>query len=204
MSIPATYLPTVRRVPNILDAIQRAGVPDKFTHEFLKQLGFTSSADRSVIGVLKALRFLDDSGVPTDRYKRFRDPAHSKIVLASALKDAYADIFTIDQSAHARSRADLKGMFQRASGKSERVAELMADTFGALAKQADFTSPPIPISASETSTSREDPDAEEIPEALPLAGSIRLHHDVHIHLPDTTDIAVYNAIFKSLRENLLP
>ena len=34
-------------------------------------------------------------------------------------------------------------------------------------------------------------------------GAHALHYDIQIHLPTTTDIAVYNAIFKSLKEHLL-
>ena len=33
-------------------------------------------------------------------------------------------------------------------------------------------------------------------------GTIVLRHDVHIHLPVSTDIKVYDAIFRSIRENL--
>jgi hypothetical protein len=30
-----------------------------------------------------------------------------------------------------------------------------------------------------------------------------LRHDIHIHVPLSTDVAVYDAIFKSLQANLL-
>lgn len=33
--------------------------------------------------------------------------------------------------------------------------------------------------------------------------SIRLGYTIHLNLPATTDIAVFNAIFKSLKEHLL-
>ncbi len=66
---------TVKNVPGVFGAVRDAGVPDRFTHSFLKQLGFASSTDRGVINVMKSLRFLDESSVPTERYKHYRDPA---------------------------------------------------------------------------------------------------------------------------------
>ena len=34
--------------------------------------------------------------------------------------------------------------------------------------------------------------------------STELHYTIQVHLPATKDLEVYNAIFKSLKENLLP
>jgi hypothetical protein len=212
MTLPTAYLSSTKRVPEILEAIQKAGVPDRVTHEFLKQLGFISSSERPIIGVLKALRFLDDSGAPTDRYRRYRDPAEAGPVLAEALRDAYSDIFTINESSYQLQRADLKGMFQRASGRGERVAEAMADTFSAFSRLANFSSaasapgasPEPPNAVAEPPSGSPTPQADgDAGSSSPAASAVVLHHDVHVHLPETTDIAVYSAIFKSLREHLL-
>ena len=40
------YMPSIRNLHGILDAIQRATVPEAFTVDFLKDLGYTSSNDR--------------------------------------------------------------------------------------------------------------------------------------------------------------
>lgn len=122
--------------------MQRAGVPKRFTYDFLKQLGFASSGDRPVISVLKALRFLDDSGVPTERYRRFKDPAQARGVLAEAMREAYADVFTVDQAANGRTTNELKGIFARLSDKGDAVNTKMATTFKTLADMADFSAPP--------------------------------------------------------------
>jgi Family of unknown function (DUF5343) len=89
----AAYMLSVKNLPSIFEAIRTAGVLDRFTHSFLKQLGFASSTDRAVISVMRSLRFLDDSSVPTDRYKRYRDTSLSRVVMAEALRDAYSDPF---------------------------------------------------------------------------------------------------------------
>jgi hypothetical protein len=206
MAVPTSYLTTTKNTGRILTALQKAAVPERFTNEFLqKQLGFTSSSDRPILGVLKALRFLDDSGAPLERYRRYKDPATAPGVLAEALRDAYADIFAGDQEANKLSVAALTGMFARISGKGDDISAKMARTFKTLAESANFDVPgpasaqPAEIESSET------PVGESLEESRDqqLAGAaLRLHHDVHIHLPVSDQIAVYDAIFKSMRENL--
>jgi hypothetical protein len=200
MAVPTTYLIGVKNVGAIFEAIQRASVPPKFTYDFFKtQLGFTSSSDRPFIPLLKAIGFIDDSGVPLDRYKRFRDPNQAGAALAEGLREGYADVFAADAQAQNMKVEDLKGLFMRVSGKSESVAEKMASTFKALAGHADFsaTTPPAPPAAEDQER------GERLEERTALDRvPLRLHHDVHVHLPISTDTAVYDAIFRSLRQNL--
>jgi Family of unknown function (DUF5343) len=197
----------VKNLRDVFGAIREAGVPDRFTHQFLKQLGFTSSGDRSVIALMKSLRFLDDSGAPTDRYKRYRDPSIGDAVMAEALRDAYSDLFKIKETAWTMNSAALKGAFKRISGKGDAVAEKMAATFKALSGLADWSASGA-ASAAETGPAEELPappvagdHQEEPPEAeSPVRPSVpALHHDVHVHLPAVTDVQVYDAIFRSLR-----
>src|SRR2546421_1331148 len=129
MAVPSAYLTSSRGIKEILENVQKAGVPQRFTYEFLKQLGHASSADRPAVAVLKALRFLSDNGEPTDRYRRFKDPGQARLVMAEALRDAYADVFTVDQQANERTSKELQGVFARLSGKGEAVNEKMATTF---------------------------------------------------------------------------
>lgn len=203
MSVPA-YMLTIKNVPGVFGAVRDAGVPERFTHSFLKQLGFASSADRGVINVMKSLRFLDESSAPTERYKRYRDPALSGAVMAEALRDAYSDLFTVSEKANAMPPTQLKGAFKRISGKGDSVADKMSATFRALAGLADWD-------ATATTASTAKP-ADEVQPAEPAheptdAGQERpgfapiLRHDIHVHLPPTQDVKVYDAIFRSLREH---
>jgi hypothetical protein len=210
MPVPSAYLTKTGNVASMLAALQRAGVPERFTYDFLqKQLGFTSSSDRPIIPVLKALRFLDDSGAPLDRYRRYKDPSQAPLVLAEALRDAYADVFAGDQNAHTLSSTQLTGMFARLSGKGEGVSQKMASTFKALSDLADFSAVPgehaQPLDTAEEAGQAASSPTREAPSTLLTGGggALQLRHDVHIHLPSSTDIAVYDAVFRSLRENLL-
>ena len=183
--------------------MQRAGVPDKFTNEFLqKQLGFTSSSDRPVIPVLKALGFIDDANVPTDRYRAYKDPTDAKRVMAEAVRSAYADVFAADQRADQLSATKLQGILARISGKGDSVTQKMASTFKALADLGDFDAVPGQENPDEDQKTPEESPGGVAERRAPSATGPILHHDVHVHLPVSTDIAVYDAIFRSLREHL--
>jgi hypothetical protein len=207
MAVPSAYLTTAKSVKDVLAAMQTAGVPKKFTYDFLKQLGYPSSSNRPVIAVLKALRFPDDSGAPTERYRRYKDPKQAQVVLAEAMRDAYADVFTVNQDAYTLTTTELKGVFARLSDKGDSVNEKMAITFKTLADMADFQAAAAAagtdggVSAAQTGEEQKQIEVKDHGDVLD-GGAIVIHHDVHIHLPPTTDIAVYDAIFRSLRENL--
>jgi uncharacterized protein DUF5343 len=204
MALPSSYFTSTKNLGGILDQIQKGQVPPKFTYDHLKQLGFPSSNDRPIIPVLKVLGFLDGNGVPQDRYRRFKNPAEARRVMADGIKEAYADVFAIDERANKLPADQIKGIFARLSEKGEGVTDKMAMTFRALVEHADF-------SARTDEGSAEDQDGDGDTQAQDavvsqresVAGVLTLRHDVHVHLPTSEDIKVYDAIFRSLRDNLL-
>jgi hypothetical protein len=107
---------------------------------FLEDLGFKSTNDRLFIPILKALKFVDENGVPTKRYFRFLDDGQWRAVLAEGLTDAYADLYTLHTKAHTLSKQEITGKLKSLTeGKySEHVISNMARTFIELAKLADF------------------------------------------------------------------
>jgi hypothetical protein len=83
----------------------------------------------------------------------------------------------------------------------------MATTFIALCKEADFSSPTIAPKEPKTEVTDEPPApapaAQEQPQGHSKQHRFGLAYNIHIELPAVRDQAVYDAIFKSLRENLL-
>lgn len=197
------YMMGVGNVPDILAKIRTAGTPPKFTHEFLKStLGFSSSSDRGVIKVLKTLHFLAPDGTPLPRYNDFRGESGKSGALAAGMREGWSEVFLADQSANELSTSELTEIFKNVTGKGEAVARKMATTFRALADQADWTVPP---SVSQQAVAPDEEKAESRPADVESSASrgITLHQDVHIHLPPSTDVATYTAIFRALREELL-
>ena len=214
MALPTSYLTSAKNLPAIFTAIQQAKAPERFTVRFLESLGFKSNTDRLVIGVLKAIGFLDDQGKPTERYFEFLDQTQSKRVLGEAVQEAYADLFEVNTAAHRLDRSDVKNQFKTLSQGQygEAVIDKMASTFAALVGLADFSAAPAAklkpapeaVSSRAEAAHGENPsekkDANDsAPSRLSWGG---LHYNIQIILPESRDPKVYDALFKSLREHL--
>jgi hypothetical protein len=209
MALSNAYLMTSKNLEGILAAIRNAQAPEKFSFKFLESLGFTSTNDRLIIGVLKALGLLDEASVPTQRYFEFLDDTQSKSVLAQGMREAYADLFRVNNKANEMSEADVKNKLKTLlqGSKSENVLRLMAMTFAALCKNADFSKIAAapkqekenPSEQAKANIDESDPKKEkhERKHAFDLA------YNIHIELPATRDQAIYDAIFRSLKEHLL-
>lgn len=186
--------------------------PERFSIKFLENLGFTSTNDRLFVGILKDLGFLNRDGAPQARYFSFIDRSQSKQVVAEGVREAFTDLFAINTKANDftvdEARNKLRTLY--AGKKTDLVIGNIAKTFRALCDYADFSGTPIPrnISVPDSSTVEPTPNSnvETSQEERPVAsGKIRvsaMQYHINIVLPDTRDQAVYDAIFKSLRDHL--
>ena len=206
--LTARYMTSVKNLPAIFDKIVEGTAPKKFTTAHLKSLGFKSSNDVGVIAVLKDLGFLSADGAPTQRYHDYRDKSRSKAVMAEALREAYEDIFHINEKPTTADRQAIEGKFKSAHNTSDRVAAEQTKTFYGLLKLADLEASGKAKPKKEPERPKEKHDEKEVlkPDDTgkatlpPFAG---LRYNIEIHLPATKDVEVYNAIFKSLKEHLL-
>lgn len=193
------YMISNNKISSIINKIQQAARPAKFTQEVLKNLGFTSTNDRAFIPLAKRLGFLADDGTPTALYDQLKDKTTTKTILASQIKALYSELYAINVEIHKAPEAEIKGAISRVTGKGEDGVNRIYNTFKALCNNADFNG----------DVTAEELVKEDCPENdIPLTSSLpqitpQFHYNVQIHLPATTDISVYNAIFKSLKDNLL-
>ena len=211
MAIQPLYLIATNNLGKFLGAVRNAQAPDKVGLKFVEDLGFTSTNDRLFVRLLKALKFIDDTGKPTARYHSFLDETQWKRVLADGIRDDYPELFRINRNANTFSREQLTGKLKSlGEGKlSEAVLGNTIKTFSELVKLADFSgqgnerpdvAPEMP-----PSSSSEAPQAEVSAGAmLPnTAGTFSgLVYRIEIVLPATRDQAIYDAIFRSLRAHL--
>ena len=208
MALPTSYLTSAKNLEAILNAIQGAKAPIKFTQSFLEGLGFKAKSDRLIIGVLKSLGFLGDAGEPTQRYYEFLDQTQGGRGLAEATEEAYSDLFQVNKEAYKLSVADVKNKLKTLTqGQySDAVLSKMASTFVALASLGDFTTLPKPKNERESILL--DVPQEEKPRA-PADGQRKrvtiqgLQYVINIQLPESRDPAVYDALFKSMRDHLV-
>ena len=131
--------------------------------------------------------------------------------MAERLKDAYKSLFAASEYAWKLNKADLQGKLKNVTGAGEDDPYIpaVANTFLELSKLASWSGAPQPkkemIESTNSadaagSTDRRDRERERAEaDKTPL----KLSYTINLNLPATTEIEVSNAIFKSLRENLL-
>jgi hypothetical protein len=215
MALTAAYLIAKSRLEEFLSTIRNAQAPEKFTVSFLKDLGFTSSNERLFLPMLKGLGFLDEAGAPTQRYFDFLDDSRWQLVLADGIREAYEDLFRLNRKAHEMERSDVIGKLKSLTrGQySEAVIGNMAMTFEALCELANFEqdempsplSPSQPPDANDAASPSEQPLAPSIESPTPTAPPAEISglvYRIEIVLPVSRDKAVYDALFRSLREHL--
>jgi hypothetical protein len=212
MALSEYYLVTTKNLDSFLNALTNAQAPPKFTNKFLEQLEFKSTNDRLFIGMLKGLSFIDQNGVPQEKYYQFIDQTQSRKVLAEAIREGYSDLFAINLKANEMSTTEVKNKLKTLTQgtKTDHVLGLMANTFHALCKYADFSSlnnPPM------ITKKKDEPEVEDLGrdsnqpkmthELVNKKITTEMHYNIQIHLPETRDITVYDAIFKSMKKHLL-
>ena len=205
------YIVSKNKIEPILAKVRSAARPERVSRETLNKWGFTASNDRAMVGVLKELGFLTENGTPTDLYDRLRDPNDWRYVLGEQVRDLYSELFATDTNIQNAPDTEVRGTISRITGKDDESVKRYFATFKTLAGLANFEAKPSKSGV----TDEKKPPKEDVekkakieiqPSHLPneghRAGVPEFHYNIQIHLPVTTDITVYNAIFKSLKEHL--
>lgn len=203
------YVVSTGSLTKALEKIKTAATPERFTIDFLgSTLGLSGGSARPVIPFLKRTGFLASDGTPTDLYRRFRNKQERGAAATDALRKGYDMLFQANESAHEATDDDLRGLIVQLTGVEEgsRVLSATLGSFKALREYADFDAEDYEEAeeAEEPSGGEPTPSVEErLEEKAPPLDSLNIGYTINLHLPATSDIAVFNAIFKSLRENLL-
>lgn len=190
-------------IPKILNKIKEAKTPARFTVDFLgTNLGFSSGSARAFIPYAKRLGLLSSDGTPSEIYNSFRNPDHSKGAMARSIKTGYNELYERNEYAHKLDRSGLEGLIVQVTGLDKGAATLrsIANSFEALKPFADFdgSEPKKEEHKSKTDLPKKTEDSNT-PDEL----KFNLSYTINLNLPKTDDIAVFNAIFRALKENLL-
>lgn len=207
MSLTSSYLTSTKNFEGIMNSILGARAPERFTNKFLEDLGYKSSNDRLITGVLKSLGLLGDTGEPTQRYYDFLDQTQSKKIIAIGIQEAYEDLFNLNRDAQNLSQEEVKNKLKTLTQgqKGDKVIESMARTFKTLCEYADWTdiSNPVVNSTPKPVVTIEKNEGNSPIKTEPHSKEMNLHYNIQIHLPETTNMAVYDAIFQSLKKHLM-
>ena len=208
MSKNLAYMNSPGALPKILNKICEASVPESFNHDFLgTKLGFSGGNQRTFMSWAKKCEFLNTDGTPTQIYKNFRNPATRGAAMAKALKIGYEELYTRNEYAHDLPKKDITQLVSEITGNphdNSTVKNIVA-CFWNSKEFADFDAK----QTVKPEVSNLKPDkapnikAKEIITENDNKIKLGLSYTINLVLPKTDDPAVFDAIFKSLKENLL-
>lgn len=209
------YAQRIGTLETMLDKIRTASVPETFSPDFVStKLAMKGGPARSNIPLIKKMGLVSSDGTPTERYKEFRNPDKAGRAIAESMREMYSALFEMNEYAHELDQSNLRGLIVEATGAEPkaRTVDLTLSTFNALKKIADFEetgvsqeSEPHRVEEPERVHPGSVPIVRQPPRADDHTGGtgINLSYTINLNLPATTDIEVFNAIFKSLRHHLL-
>ena len=193
------YISGYGTIAKALEKVKKAPTPEKFSQEFLAtKLGLKGGSPKQVIPYLKRVGFLRPDGTPTSVYERFRNEGQSGAAAAEAMRHGYEALYDVNEYIHDATDDEIRGVIIQVTGQEQgsRMVGAILGSFKALRKFADFDTPPGSMTEAD-----EDAAASPAGEGSPFEG-FGIGYTINLHLPATSDIAVFNAIFRSLRENL--
>ncbi len=192
-------------VPKVLGKIIEAQQPERFTQDFLStKLGFSGGSARAIIPLFKRIGFLSSEGVPTPLYGKFRNSDSRGAAMAQALRTGYKDIFERNEHAQDLTKDKLKNLVIEMTGAkpTDTSVASIVGTFENLKKYAKWdAAPAAPKGEVKVLPPGEIPS--EVRQPAGQNGRLNLSYTINLNLPETSDVEVFNAIFRSLKENLL-
>src|SRR5205807_6834674 len=204
------YVTATGNIERALKGMKAAATPESVSQDFVKTiLGIKGGSGNQITAYLKKIGFATADGTPTDVYKKFRNTATEGWAAAQALKTGYAPLYVRNEYMHKLSDDDLKGLIVEETGAEQdsNVVQLVIACIKHLKKFAKWDTAPI-----------EDKEEKQTSEALPQSSlpqqqlttlpatqrlGLNLGYTINLNLPATSDPAVFNAIFRALKEHLL-
>lgn len=203
------YVTATGNIEKALKGIKAAATPEAVSQDFVKTiLGIKGGSGNQMTAYLKKIGFATADGTPTDFYKKFRNLTTEGWAAAQALKTGYAPLYVRNEYLHKLSDDDLKGLVVEETGAEQdsNAVPLIIACIKQLKKFAKWDAAPVEDKPEKlitetlpSSTLSHNPTASRTQERLGL----NLGYTINLNLPATSDPAVFNAIFRALKEHLL-
>lgn len=203
------YISSPGNIDKALNGIKNAAVPDRISQDFVKTiLKISGGSGDQMTAFLKKLGLANSDGTPNELYRKFRNPASSGGAIAAAIRHAYAPLYVRNEYMHELSDPDLLGLIVEETGQAHdstavkltvsAIKHLKAFANFRLDQQTEKDSQPE--KQAQPTKSLPSPSAQNAPART---FGLNLGYTINLNLPATSDPAVFDAIFKSLKEHLL-
>lgn len=223
----ATTYPYISSAGPVVKTVERfrKQFPAEVTAETLRKLGIAPKNESYVINIIKFLGLIDEAGKKVEaNTKAFLQTDDSKFTeqFAQVVQSSYKGLFDLfGDEAWTRERDGLVTFFRESDGSSDVVGKRQAITFNALAALSGHGEVFVPRTGATTSgngtsvAAKSKPksataapakvksDTKEKPAPQVAAGAVGLTVRIEVNLPADGDQKTYDAIFRSIRKNLI-
>lgn len=199
------YTTSIGVLKRVLEKIPTSEKPSTFNYDFMTTvLDASGGAARQALSMLKKFGFISSEGTPSEIYSEFQTEGGRSSAALKALKHGFAEVFRRNQFAHKADEDKVRDIIVAITGlpKTDPILKYILNTFQALQDYAK--------AAKEAKEEKSGTSEEALPEADrgssttdTFRPNLGLSYHFNIVLPETTNIEVFNSIFKSLKENLL-
>lgn len=203
------YLVSPGSLKTALEKIRSAAKPERISGDFINtKLQIKGGTGRALVPYLKKIGFVATDGSPTDIYTQFRNTTTGAAAAAKAVKLGYAPLAEVNENFYGLQDKDLLNLIVQVTGleKDSSVAKLTLSTLKNLKSFANFEASSTeenPHSANPVSTHVNLPKFDDPAPQKSEGVGLNLSYTINLNLPATTDQAVFNAIFRSLKEHLI-
>lgn len=204
------YLTSSGTLKKVLDRVIDASRPDKFNGDFLENvLKLKGGSARATVPILKRMGFVSSDGKPTELYAKFRTQSGRGPAALQGLRSGFSEIFKRSEYAHSVEDSKLRDIIVEITGlkSSDPVAIAIKGTFNVM---KSYIPANMDIATPEEESSGDDESGSDTSRGNAIVTSsnngskaLALAYNINIVLPETSDLRVLNAIFKSIKENLL-
>lgn len=207
------YLAASGTLKRALERLIDASRPDKFNADFLENvLKLSGGAARGTIPIMKKMGFLTSDAVPTDLYAKFRTEGGRPAASLAGLRNGFPEIFKRSEYAHTVDDNKLRDIILEITGlkSSDPIAQAIKSTFNVVKSfipaGADLTGNDDDLGAQDENVgilANQNGQEDVVRNIGRGSKSVGLVYNINIVLPETSDLKVLNAIFRSVKENLL-
>lgn len=198
-----SYTPTPGKLKEALENLVRAERPDKFGRTFVETvLGVKGGSAAPVTPILKRVGFVTTDGTPTDLYAKFQSEGGRSQAALEGLRNGFGELFKRNTYAHKLDENGIKDALVEITGlkRTDPVIQSIYGTFDAF---RGFIKGDVQVEQKDAIDQSQAENTSNGNGTNLRSSSLGLAYQINIVLPETTDISVFNAIFRSLRENLL-
>ena len=203
-SVP--YLSSPGSLRTAFEKIAEAATPERVTGDFVRTvLGIKGGTGGAIIPFLKKIGMVGSDGSPTELYKKFRNKSTGKAAIAEAIKIGYKKLEAANEYFYKLNDNDLKALLVQVTGGKQdgSVVSQAFMTLKILKSFADFESKGEIKPGIVVHTKQQDEPLRQTDKEDSKALGLNLSYTINLNLPATSDQAVFNAIFRSLKEFLI-